>query len=328
MNAKPNSRRLVHGDLVDVRSAEEILATLDEQGAVNDLPFMPEMLDSLGQRYRVHRRVEHFSFDGDETCGDESSVRAFADNDVVLLENVRCSGLTHGACKRGCTVFWREAWLRNATPDTPAAQPGNRELLASRLRTHDASHPELFYCQSSQLLKATHPLGWRERIRRCIRNVTSGNYRAAEMARNVCVWLWVRGRQKLIGVYPVGELQKTPVGVLDLRAGELVEVKSLAEITATLDRRGWNRGLHFAPEMIRYCGRQLRVVARADRMIAEGLGNMRSMKNTVILENSVCDSATWAFGGCPREDHIYWREIWLKRVAESQNPKNPHSAEA
>ncbi len=325
MKPKPESHKLVHGDLVEVRSAEEILATLDQTGALHDLPFMPEMIGFLGERFRVQRRVEHFSFDGDELCGDESSVRAFADHDVVLLENVRCTGGAHGACKRGCTIFWREAWLRGTTLDAPVSQPGDTVKLVSRLRTHDDSDPEIFYCQSSQLLTATYPLRGKERILRCIRNVSSGNYRLSEMARNVLVWIWVRGRQRLLGVYPMGSLQKTPAESLDLQVGELVEVKSLAEIIKTLDRRGWNRGLHFAPEMIPYCGRQLRVALKADRMITEGTGKMRSMKNTVILENAICDSATWAFGACPRQDYIYWREIWLKRVNDSMHHENSNS---
>ncbi len=122
-----------------------------------------------------------------------------------------------------------------------------------------------------------------------------------------------------MGPYPVGNLQKTPVEVLNLQVGELVEVKSLEEIKRTLDCQGENRGLHFAPEMIPYCGRRLRVVARADQMIMEGTGLMRSMKNTVILENAICDSATWAFGACPRQDWMYWREIWLKRVSSQED---------
>ena len=32
------------GEVVEVRTAEEILATLDEHGALDSLPFMPEML--------------------------------------------------------------------------------------------------------------------------------------------------------------------------------------------------------------------------------------------------------------------------------------------
>ena len=311
-----SQKRLVHGDFVEVRSAEEIASTLDQHGSLHQLPFMPEMLDCLGKKYRVSRRVEHFSFDGDETCGDESSVRAFPNNDVVVLEGVRCSGAAHGGCKRGCTIFWKEAWLKSPSSDTTVSHAGNSEQLLKRLHTKNNSDDALYFCQSSQLLVATHPLSWTERIRRCIRNVTTGNYRATEMARNLVVWFWVRGREKLLGPFPAGKLKKTPAESLDLQEGELVEVKSLEEIKQTLDRNGENRGLHFAPEMIPYCGRRLRVAARSDRLITEGIGNMRLMKNTVILENSVCDSATWAFGACPREDYIYWREIWLRRVPE------------
>lgn len=317
MSQPENTPRHIRGDLVQVRSAEEILATLDQRGALDQLPFMPEMLNCLGKQFRVDRRVEHFSFDGDETCGDESSVRAFPGNDVVVLDGLRCSGAAHGGCKRGCTIFWKEAWLKDTTADAPPSRTGNTDDLAERLKTINEADIELYYCQSSQLLAATHPLSGKERIRRCIRNVTSGNYRFMEMVRNLIVWISVRGREKLFGPFPAGCQEKTPAESLNLQVGEMVEVKSLAEIKLTLDSRGLNRGLHFAPEMIPYCGRRLRVAARADRMITEGTGKMRAMKNTVILEDSVCDSATWAFGACPRQDHIYWREIWLRRLAEA-----------
>ena len=312
LNNKP--RKLVRGDLVEVRSAEEILETLDEKGALDNLPFMPEMLDSLGKRFRVHRRVEHFTIDGASLCEGESAVRSLTGDDVVILEAMRCSGQSHGGCKRGCMIFWKESWLSPVAKDSPVASPGNLELLSERLVTK--SDPEKFYCQSSQLVKASVHLGWKERILKCIRNVRSGNYSFLEMVRNLLVWFRCRIGDKVFGIFPTGTLKKTPSESLDLQEGELVEVKTLAEITKTLDANGCNRGLHFSREMIPYCGRQLKVLAKADRMIAEGSGIMRKMRNTVILENSVCDSATWAFGACPREDHIYWREIWLKRICK------------
>lgn len=314
MNDLQQKYRLVHGDLVEVRSADEIQATLDSAGSLHGLPFMQEMLQFVGKQIRVHRRVEYFSFDGDDLCGEEPSVRAFPNDDVVILENTRCSGLSHGGCKRGCTIFWKEAWLRKPVKESESSGHRNTDALADRVLCKDPVHTELYFCQSSELLAATRPLQWNERLGRCVRNVFSGNVQAVEMFRNIFVWMMVRGRERLLGAYPTGSLQKTPTEALDLQVGELVEVKSLKEIQRTLDRRGLNRGLHFAPEMIPYCGRRLRVVARADCMIREGTGEMRSMQNTVILENCNCDSATWAFGGCPREDYIYWREIWLRRV--------------
>ena len=44
------------GQWVEVRSAE-ILATVDENGCLDGLPFMPEMLNFCGRRYRVLKRA-------------------------------------------------------------------------------------------------------------------------------------------------------------------------------------------------------------------------------------------------------------------------------
>src|SRR6267142_1519493 len=45
------------GHWVEVRSADEILATLDDRGALDALPFMPEMLQYCGKRFRVFKRA-------------------------------------------------------------------------------------------------------------------------------------------------------------------------------------------------------------------------------------------------------------------------------
>ena len=53
-----DKRPLRPGDLVEVRSAAEILATLDSDAAVDRMPFMPEMARHAGRRYTVTRRVD------------------------------------------------------------------------------------------------------------------------------------------------------------------------------------------------------------------------------------------------------------------------------
>jgi hypothetical protein len=91
-------------------------------------------------------------------------------------------------------------------------------------------------------------------------------------------------------------------------------VKSFPEIVSTLSKTGFNRGLHFSPDQRPFCGRQFRVRSRTDNFIVEGTGEMKHFRNTVTLEDALCDSACFAFGGCYRADLLYWREIWLKRV--------------
>ena len=51
------STGLCRGDLVEVKTPDEILQTLDAAGALDHLPFMPEMLEFCGQRFRVSRRA-------------------------------------------------------------------------------------------------------------------------------------------------------------------------------------------------------------------------------------------------------------------------------
>lgn len=49
---------LSRGQLVQVRELPDVLATLDSDGKLDGLPFMPEMAALCGQTFRVIRRVE------------------------------------------------------------------------------------------------------------------------------------------------------------------------------------------------------------------------------------------------------------------------------
>ena len=53
----PASMPLSVGDWVEVRSKEEILATLDKNGRLEEMPFMPQMFQYCGQRFQVHKRA-------------------------------------------------------------------------------------------------------------------------------------------------------------------------------------------------------------------------------------------------------------------------------
>jgi hypothetical protein len=107
---------------------------------------------------------------------------------------------------------------------------------------------------------------------------------------------------------------RTPIcgeEILDLRPGEMVEVKSLHEILETLDDKGRNHGLVFTPEMRQHCLKQYRVFKRLELMFDEYHKSQRRVKNTVLLESVVCGGAGI---GCDRSCFLYWREVWLRRV--------------
>ena len=110
---------------------------------------------------------------------------------------------------------------------------------------------------------------------------------------------------------PVGRVDE----VLDRQPGELVEVRSEEEIRKTVDGAGRNRGLTFTAEMWEYCGRRFRVFKRVQKICLEGIpGEMRQLKNTVILEGVICNGGS---RGCDRSCFLFWREAWLRRVNDN-----------
>src|SRR5260370_14772708 len=127
LNGRPNLK-LKAGEWVEVRSREEILATLDERGCLNGAPFMPEMLSCCNQKFRVFKRA-------DKTCDpahEPWSIRRVKDS--VHLENVRCDGQQHGGCQAGCLIFWKEASLTRSANDLVSAD----NLCQSRAATTPA----------------------------------------------------------------------------------------------------------------------------------------------------------------------------------------------
>jgi hypothetical protein len=94
------------GELVEVRSREEIEATLDENQRNRGLWFDEEMLRLCGRRGRVVKRVERIL---DERSGRMLRIK----KDAVIIEGMLgCDGLYHNLCPRLMVAFMREAWLR------------------------------------------------------------------------------------------------------------------------------------------------------------------------------------------------------------------------
>jgi hypothetical protein len=311
------------GDLVAVRAPHAILKTLDANGTLDNLPFMPEMLEFCGRRFRVLNRVVQSTIDG-AFLGHhaESFVREFKNNDVVILQGVRCSGAGHDGCQRGCAIFWKDSWLEKVDNSDHDCAPQKDSLNVEPdelciLKTKTASGK--YFCQSSEFLKATLNLSSGQRIRKCFSAVAAGNISVWGMLKRILEWMWWRAYTRVIGQHVRGTVEKTPTESLGLKSGDLVEIKSLPEIVATLNKDGRNRGLHFSADQRPFCGGQFRVRSRADNFIAEGTGEMKHFRNTVMLEDVLCDSACFAFGGCYRADLLYWREIWLRRVEAQPN---------
>jgi len=351
MSSNPATRPLGlrAGDWVQVRTKEEILSTLDAKGQLDELPFMPEMLQYCGMTMRVGKRAH-------KTCDPAVGIGGRKMASTVHLENNRCNGSAHDGCEAACLIFWKEAWLRplegepRATNSAPSRNGEHFErvqctedVLRSGVKTSAApgeSEPT-YVCQNTQIKFATQPLkSWD--VRQYIEDYTSGNVRISQLATGLLYTLWRTVSEAGVGVgfamrwiydrfqraiggtpYPlrpfgVPKGTTTPKALLDLQQGERVRVKPLGEILKTLDFNYRNRGLYFDPEMVPFTEREYEVDRRVKQIIDEKTGKMiRITTDAIILKDVVC-GARYAFCRrfCPRAIPPYWREIWLERVSE------------
>lgn len=295
------------GEVVEVKSEDEILATLDENGTVDGLPFMPEMRKYCGKRFQISARVH-------KTCMEGTGMGAF--KDVVFLEGLECDGAAHHGCGRRCLIFWKECWLRKpvgVNQPGAAANPNVSWELIEKL----ATRTEPAFCQSTELAQsATLISAWEPR--QYLEDVQCGTNGPREFLKSFFVLVYNKvavHMGKAEWDFVAGQASKTPEHSLNLQPGELVKVRQWREIEAILDSRGRTRGLRFTREMRRFCGGTYRVANRIDRMILEKSGLVRNVKDTVILEQVQCDGVTRRL--CPRKAYFYWREAWLERCSVS-----------
>jgi hypothetical protein len=325
----------------------EILDTLDSRAELDRTPFMPEMLEHCGRRFRVVSRAH-------KTCDTVNKTGGRRLEASVHLAGVRCDGRAHGKCDAGCLIFWKTAWLKRCDgPDGGAAraiEDGSREReatganlaqveRATRVKTEADDGETVYACQATRLPDMTEPLRWWD-VRQYAEDYTSGNAGLWQMVRGFAYagyvqlvnagigigpllkWLYDRAQSLWGGVpYPrrrgvIPRGRRTPTAQLDLQPGELVRVKPYAEILETLDAHNRNRGLLFWDEEVRFCGGTYRVIKRVDQIVDERTGRMLELKSpTVLLENVWCQarySDRRLF--CPRALYSMFREIWLERV--------------
>ncbi|HEY8472300.1 MAG TPA: hypothetical protein VIL37_06635 [Natronosporangium sp.] len=317
-------RPLRRGERVLVKERDEILATLDPDGTLGGLPFMPEMLQYAGKELEVHARA-------DKTC---DTVRMTGTSrqleSTVHLRGVRCDGSAHGGCQAGCLLFWREEWLRR--PDEPPASPppgrpavSEQTLLAQTQAVDEAGEPR-YRCQATELLKASRHLSGFD-LRQYYKDLRYRNVRLRTLIAGLAItafnkyqrlsqrfprWLQIHGGSPYPFVQGTGDGSRTPV--VDFQPGDLVEIRPKDEIMATLSPANTNRGMWFDHEMVPYCGQRARVERKVERIINEATGKMMKLSDCVVLDGVVCTGRYRRF--CQRAITPYWRSAWLRRVED------------
>jgi hypothetical protein len=95
---------LKKGDVVRVRSLEQIKSTLDPFNELKGCSFLPEMNKYCDTEQRIYKSMQYFL--------DERDYKIKKTRGIILLEDITCTGTpVFGPCDRSCFLFWREEWL-------------------------------------------------------------------------------------------------------------------------------------------------------------------------------------------------------------------------
>jgi len=307
---------------VEVKSAEEILSTLDDRAELDELPFMPEMLQYCGKQFSIGARAE-------KVCDTSHLTGSRRLPGSVLLGDLRCDGSAHGGCQAECRLFWKEDWLQRVDSDEVAPVTNQGSESASDLFNlceensqltveGDNGAKQVFRCQATQLHYASKRLRWFD-PRPYVNELLSGNVGFWKFLKVTVRAVFVETRRKL-GLHRDQPFQSSlvkspPAELLNLEKGDRVCIREPQQIAATLTRDGKNRGLWFDVEMLPFCGETVQVRQRVRKIIDERSGEMIELgSDCVTLEGVACcgehSHQRWF---CPRAIFPYWRESWLRR---------------
>lgn len=279
---------------------------------------MPEMAEFCGQRF-------HFDRTANRVCEEKTGeIRGM--EDAIFLQDLRCDGSAHDGCQRGCLIIWKTAWLKapgRPSSDRPlAVAPPIGSLSDLKTKSEDR-----YYCQSTELASATQRMSsWDPRP--LISDLLNREISLGMLLRVVWITLYNKFLTVVTGQGISrlrGTARKATRGDLGLEAGDCVIVKNREEIMATVNEEGQNRGLSFEFDMLQYCGGTHEVAYPIRKIILEETGRMIELSNSVVLDGVVCEGLLRRY--CPRQNHVYWREAWLTRCADSVESRRPGEAD-
>ena len=298
--------RLRPGEMVEVRSLPEILATLDERGCLEGMPFMPEMAIYCAHRFEVHRRVEKVW-----EYAHGTGLRRV--HDAVLLKTLRCDGHSHGGCQAACQLIWKEAWLRLPGAHASNASGADHQLDLDAYTQVSVDGECRYVCQMTEILRASTQLPQRA-LTHYWRDLIGGNVRLAPLLVVLSIRAFNGMQGRLRGAkWPVlkpMESDSSPHEEVGLQPGQWVRVKSKRAIELTLNRKLCNRGLEFGTDMLFCCGGSYRVAARVDHIVNERTGELLVLKTpSIVLESANANGGTVL---TPQNEFFFWREIWLE----------------
>ncbi len=275
------------GETVRVLPREDIAKAYDPAtGALEGCLFMAQMGDYCGRTFRVMQVIDSFF--------NEHRHRTFRPRSpLYLLENVTCHGKVGefaDKCDHRCYLLWHEEWLQS-----PGGNGGDAHYDKSALSPSAAGSAG---CQLQLIDQIGNENTWlNEKLQYSVRKYRY--YRRKVLSR----------------LKPNSHaLTSSTAAVGEIRPGDLVRVRPVAEIKSSLDKARKTRGCTFQDRMYEYCGKEFRVAEKVDHFFDESKQKFCKCKNIFLLEGAYCNGQTAYLRPCDRNCYYFWQAGWLEKV--------------
>ena len=104
--------------------------------------------------------------------------------------------------------------------------------------------------------------------------------------------------------------------------GELVRVRRLEDIRASLGKDAYCQGCRFTESMAQFCGQDFPILKKVECYYDEAKGVMLACDGIYLLAGAHCDGSAFpAGGGCDRTCLLFWRREWLEQVDKPDPPE-------
>lgn len=100
----------------------------------------------------------------------------------------------------------------------------------------------------------------------------------------------------------------------EIQPGDLVRIRSKAEIEQTLDGLRKTRGCTFQTAMYNHCGKQYRVFKKVNYFFDEAKQKTCKCNGIFLLEGTYCNGKTAYLRPCARNCFYFWQVSWLEKI--------------
>jgi hypothetical protein len=118
----------------------------------------------------------------------------------------------------------------------------------------------------------------------------------------------------IVHLRSINPRSSSPPNQDEIKPGDIVRIRSTAEVKQTLDRFGKIKGCSFLKNQYAFCGKKCKVFKKVDYFFDESRQKMLKSSNLYFLEGVYCNGNSAYLKPCDRNCFHYWHKNWLEKI--------------